>query len=77
MVKIPFAVKWLGRAPDVKTRYKEGAMAASSTNPTVVWGEAINHLHKNGLRLLGRCYGAETFREARPDSGVRPLLLME
>ena len=52
-------------------------MAASSTNPTVVWGEAFNHLHKNGLRLLGRFYGAETFREARPDAGVRPLLLME
>ena len=68
-VKITAVVRWLGRTADVRTRYSEEEIEASSVMITfLVLGEAtFSSLQKSGLRLLGRRYNGEAFEEERLD----------
>ena len=58
-VKIPFAARWLGRPSEVKARFKEGAIVASSATFAVVGNAVFSRLRNSGLWLLGRRYDVE------------------
>ena len=71
--RIPSVVRWLGKAtdvkaPDIKARYNEGTIRASSVDLIwPFWGRRnFNRLRKSGLRHLGRRYDIEVYEEPRP-----------
>lgn len=66
-VKIPAAVRWLGRPSGVKARYAEGTIEVSSITLPVMGEASFGRLQKSGLRLLGHRYSVEAFEEEQPD----------
>ena len=52
-VRTPSAVRWLGRAIDVRSRYVNGAVEASSVFLAVLGEATFSQFPKSGLRLVG------------------------
>ena len=73
-VRVPLAVRWLGRPSEVKARFKGGAIVASSVTFAVKGEDVFGRLLKSGLRLLGRRILIVPARCNMHYSGNRPLL---
>ena len=67
-VEIPMEMRWLGRVPDIKQRYKNAEARGGSVTFVVRGQEMADLIIRKGLRVLGKHYQAEAFIEVRPDT---------
>lgn len=58
----------MGRPEDIRRRYHEEVIEASSVRFAVSGEKASSQIVKSGLRLAGRHYRVEAYEEARPDA---------
>ena len=67
-VEIPMEMRWLGRVPDIKQRFKNAEVRGASVTFVVRGQQMADRIIRGGLRVLGKHYRAEAFIEVRPDS---------
>ena len=67
-VEIPMEMRWLGRVPDIKQRFKNAEVRGASVTFVVRGQQMADRIIRGGLRVLGKHYKAEAFIEVRPDS---------
>lgn len=65
---IPMAMRWLGKLGNIKRRFKDGEIVASSVTFAVKREEMARKILKEGVMLLGLHYRVERYLEARPDA---------
>ena len=65
-MKIPSTIRWLSGAASVKARYSD-KITASSVVFAVSDESTYRSIRRGGLRLQGRRYDTEAYKEVRPD----------
>ena len=64
-------MRWLGRVPDIKERYKNTEVRGAWVTFVVRGQQMADRIIRTGFRVLCKHYQAEAFIEVRPDSICR------
>ena len=71
-IRIPSTIRWLCGAPNLKTRYEQRTISASSVVLAFANEDTFRLIFRKGLRLQVGRYEVETYEEIRPDVRCGP-----